>query len=175
MGIVIILLAVLLLVIFLLPKGGKKKRKRKKAVGKIYKTTDGFFNKKDHIKKDRRVAVIDQRKDDGAVAVVKIYKKAGKEKKFKEGKTYIPDLVLSPQEHKSLEEDSIVGREVFFGKKGKTDPKPQAIFPMDLEETGDKLKLKEYRKIKAEVHNDTPQFRKTYKTKKKRWHKHFKQ
>lgn len=55
-----------------------KPKKNKPAVGNIYKTTDGYFNNKENVKKTRRVAVIDQRKDDGALAVVKIYGKNGK-------------------------------------------------------------------------------------------------
>lgn len=182
MGIAIILLAVLLLVIFLLPKGGKKKRKSD--VRKIFKTTEDYFyqkdkdtNKKrrrDKNNKNRRVAVIDQRKDDGAVAVVKIYKKRGKEEKFKEGKTYIPDLVLSPENHKSLTEDSIVGRRVIWGRRENKNQPPQAMFVRDFKETGDVLTNKEFRAVKKGVQNNNRQNRKTYKRTKRKWRRHFK-
>ena len=55
-------------------KRGKRK-KHKSAVRKIYKTTDGYLSGRADIKKPRRVAVIHQRKDDGALAVVKIFSK----------------------------------------------------------------------------------------------------
>lgn len=171
MGIVIILLAVLLIII-LLPSG-KKKRKGKRAVGKIYKTTDGFIGGKPQIKKPRNVAVISQRKDDNAVAVVKIYSKKGKEEKQKEGKTYIPDLILSPKKHKSLTEDSIVGREVFFGAKNQ-DKQYYYFRENDFEATNDKLTKSELNSIKKGVHNDSSQHRKTYERKLNNWQEHFK-
>ena len=52
--------------------------KKKSDVGKIYQTTDGFFNDKPHIKKPRRVVALQQRKDDGAIVVSKIYSKEEK-------------------------------------------------------------------------------------------------
>ena len=55
---------------------------------------------------------------------------------------------------------------------GKEEYKP--IFKGELEETGDKLKIKEYVEVKRKISNDTPQHRKTYKAKMKKWHKHFK-
>lgn len=59
----------------------KKPTKKKTAVKQIYKTTDGYLSNKPAIKKPRNVAAIEQRKKDGAVAVVKISSKEGKEKR----------------------------------------------------------------------------------------------
>ena len=130
---------------------------RKKDKRKIFKTTDGYFTDRADIKKPRRVAAIDQRRDDGALAVDK--------------------LVLKPKDHSSLTEDSLVGNNVLIAVKvktpdGKEEYKP--IFKGELEETGDKLKIKEYVEVKRKISNDTPQHRKTYKAKMKKWHKHFK-
>ena len=87
-------------------KAGKAK-KPKSAVRKIYKTTDGYLSGRADIKKPRRVAVIDQRKDDGALAVVKIYSQ-----KDKQGKAFLKRPVLKPKKHPSLSEPSIVGKKV---------------------------------------------------------------
>ena len=135
---------------------------RKKSVRKIYKTTDGLFNSRPEIKKPRRVAAIDQRRDDGALAVVKIFSK-----KDKSGKYIIDKLVLTPNKHSSLTEDSVVGNQVIFGiKDGDT---YRAILSSDMTDTGDRLTHKEQRKVKKGVANDTPQHRKTYRKKRKRW------
>lgn len=144
----------------------KKKRPSKKGdVRKIYKTTDGYFTQTPNIKKKRRVAVIDQRKKDGALAVAKIYSKKGKS-----GKAYVNDVVLKPEKHSSLTEDSVVGSQVIIGTKGK-EKKFNAIYKGDLEPTNDKLTKKEHRAVKKAVHNDTKAHRKTYKKKMRKWHK----
>ena len=144
-------------------------------VGKILKTTDGYFNGRADIKKPRTVAVVEQRKDDKAVAVVKIYSKEGKEEKI--GKTFIPDLVLKPEEHPALREESVVGRQVHFGVK-RTDESGKAfhqpILSNDLQATDDSLTKKELKQVRKEVHNTEPKHRKSYKKKKKSWKKHFK-
>ena len=180
MGVLIIVLIAVVALGVSATSGNTRKRKRdgtktrkKNAVGQIYKTTDGVLSGNGRVKKKRRVAVVEKRKDDGALAVVKIYKKTGKEEKQKEGKTYIPNLTLTPKKHKSLTEDSIVGRKVFFGKKGE-DGKYKAFYPMDLIDTEDKLTRKELKRIKKEVHNDTPQHRALYERKKEDWENHFK-
>jgi hypothetical protein len=141
--------------------------KRKQAKGKIYKTTDGFFNNKERIKKKRRVAVIDQRKDDGAVAVVKIYSK-----KDKEGKAYIQNLTLYPQDHSSLTEESIVGSQVILGIR--TDNKFKALYTTDFTQTDDELTKKELKAVNKGVHNDNKAHRATYNKKMHKWKKHFK-
>lgn len=136
--------------------------RRKKDVRKIYKTTDGLFNSRPEIKKPRRVAAIDQRRDDGALAVVKIYSK-----KDKSGKYIIDKLVLTPDKHSSLTEDSVVGNQAIFGiKDGNT---YRAILPSDMVDTGDKLTQREKRKVRKGVANDSPKHRKTYRKKRIRW------
>ena len=135
-------------------------------VGDIFKTTDGYFKGKPWISKTRRVIVILQRKDDGAVIVAKISKKRGKEAKI--GRDYIPDLILSPTDHPSLTEDSIVGR---INDQGELEY--QAILPSNLEATGDRLTRRELRKVKKEVRNACKAHRKAYKKTVKQWKKHF--
>ncbi len=151
-------------------KSTKKPSKKKSAVKQIYKTTDGYLSNKPAIKKPRNVAAIEQRKKDGAVAVVKISSKAGKEKKV--GKTFIPKVELTPDKHSALTETSIVSRQVIVGVKDGDTFKP--ILTRDLKSTGDKLTRKELKAIRKAVQNDTKQHRKTYKKKIKKWRKGFK-
>lgn len=144
--------------------------RKKSAVGEIFNTTDGFLTNRPHIKKPRSVAATEQRKKDGAVAVVKISSKDGKEEKI--GKNFIPGLELSPEKHKALTQNSIVGRQVVFGiKDGDTF---KAIYVSDLTASGDKLTRKELRKIRKEVHNYCLKHRKAYKKKRRKWRKGFK-
>ena len=150
-------------------KSGKSVTK-KSAVSNIYKTTDGYLGGKPKIKKPRTVATIDQRKKDGAVAVVKISSKKGKEDKI--GKTFIPNFELKPEDHAALKETSIVSRQVIVGIKDKDGFKP--ILTRDLTKTNDKLSRKELKTIRKAVHNDTKQHRKTHKKKMKKWRKGFK-
>ena len=82
-------------------------------VGKIMKTTDGFLGNRSNIKKPRRVAVIEQREDDGAVAIVRIFKKKGK--RADDPHAYVQELTLLPQDHTSLTEESIVEAKVILG------------------------------------------------------------
>lgn len=147
---------------------GGKKKKRKNDVGKIYITRDGFFNDKPKQKKKRRVAVVEQRKDDGAVAVAKIMSKNGREEKI--GKTFVPDLVLSPEQHISLTEDSVVERRVIFGTQAK-----KAIHTRELEGTEDRLTKEELKKIRKHAGGAEKKNHKTYKKMKKKWKRHFKQ
>lgn len=144
-----------------------KKKRRKNVVRKIYKTTDGYFTDNSKIKKNRRVAVVEQRKDDGALAVAKIYKKEGKS-----GTLHLEKPVLKPKKHPSLTEDSLVGSQVFFGRKGK-DKQYKIIESRDLEDTGDKLTRKEHKLVMKNVHNDTPKHRATYEATAKKWRNHF--
>lgn len=146
-------------------------RRKKPDVGKIYKTTDGYFNNNPHAKKDRRVVVVEQRKDDKAVAVAKIASKAGKEEKI--GKYYIPDLTLKPQKHSSLTEDSIVSRRVHISVK--KDKKHTALYTDGFYDTKDKLSKSELKKVQKGVQNDNPSHRKTHKNTIKKWKKHFKE
>ncbi len=149
-------------------KGNTGKRKRyKSAVRKIYKTTDGYLSGRADIKKPRRVAVIDQRKDDGALAVVKIYSK-----KDKQGKAFLKRPVLKPKKHPSLSEPSIVGKKVHIGSKDGATYK--AIYKGDLRETGDKLTIWERLLILFGVRGKTKGQKKAHKTKMKKWRNHFK-
>lgn len=141
---------------------------RKPALGKIYKTTDGYFNSKPKIDKPRRVAVIDQRRDDKAVAVVKIFSEEGKS-----GKSFIANLTLTPEEHKSLTKNSRVGNQVYIGVK-QPDGSFKPILTRDLEYTGDELTSGELKTVKSEIQNDEKKHRKTYKKKMRRWKRHFK-
>lgn len=139
-----------------------------KDVGKIFITTDGYFNNKPHIKKPRRVVAVQQRKDDGAVAVSKIYSK-----EEKKGTAYINDLILSPKNHTSLDKESLVGSQVIFGVKLKNG-KFKALQSRDFNETNDKLTKKELKTVQKNVQNNTKQHRKTYKSTVKKWRNHFK-
>ena len=142
--------------------------KRKKSVGKIYKTTDGYLTNHPIKKKPRRVAAIDQRVDDGALAVVKIYSK-----KEKDGKYRVKKLVLKPEKHKSLTVDSEVGTQVIIGyKDGDT---YRALYASDMVDTGDKLKRQELKKVKRQAGGTDKKLRQTNKRKMRRWKKHFRQ
>lgn len=70
-------------------KSETKPKKQKSDVRKIYKTTDGYLAGNERSKKPRRVAVVKQRKDDGAMAVVKIYSKKRQERESVCGKAGI--------------------------------------------------------------------------------------
>ena len=144
-------------------------RRKKKVVKKIYKTTDGIFNGRDDIRKPRPVAVVDQR-DDGALAVLKIHTKKGKD-----GKMYIDKLVLTPSKHSSLTEDSILEKRVYIGitKKGEGNVH-LPIYSRDLEDMNDELTQKEYRQVMKGLKGDTRDKKNKHKKKMKKWHKHFK-
>lgn len=145
------------------PQGNAAGKKGKGSdVKKIYKTTDGLFTGRTDITKPRRVAAIEQRKDDGALAVVKIYSKKGRD-----GKLYIDKLVLKPEDHGSLTEDSIVGSKLLVGIKTKTESGEEykPLFERDFTETGDRLTKKEHKAIKKGIRN---------KGTAKKWRKHFK-
>lgn len=133
--------------------------KKSNDVGKIYRTTDGYFTSSYRIKKPRRVAIIYQRKDDKAIAVVKIYSK-----KNKSGNPYISKLVLKPNKHPSLTEDSIVGKRLIIGKKENESYK--AIYTEDFINLNDKVTRRELKKIKKAI-------KKINKNKIKKWQKHF--
>ena len=137
--------------------GKKKSVKPKSDVRKIYKTTDGYFTRSDKNTKPRRVAV-----------VVKIYPK-----KDKSGKAYVEKLVLKPENHSSLTEDSIVGRRVYVGTKNKSG-EYTPIFKGDLQETDDKLTRREHCIVMRQAGGATKQNRKTLKKTLGAWKKHFK-
>lgn len=167
--VIIAAVAVALLIVIIGLIIGVHNRKKRSAKGKIYKTTDGFLGNYPPNKKTRRVAAIDQRKTDGALAVVKITKKRGKENKSR--KNIVPNLELSPDEHNSLTEASLVVRQVIIGVKDGETFKP--IYIRGLEKTDDKLTRRELIKIMKSI-NDTPQHRKSHKNKMRRWRRGFK-
>lgn len=147
----------------------KKLCKRQSDVRKIYQTTDGYFTQNPNITKHRRVAVIKQRKDDGALAVAKIYSEDEKKK----GVQYIEGLVLSPKKHKSLTRNSIVGSKAIVGTKSK-DGTYKAIQSRDLEYTRDKLTKKEHRHIINNLGGGVEKYKKTNENLLKNWDNHFK-
>lgn len=141
-------------------------KKKKSDIRKIYKTTDGYLGGRHDIKKPRLVAVIDQRKDDGALAVVKIYSKRNKE-----GKAFLKKPVLKPKRHSSLTEPSIVGKKMHIGVKVNETYKP--IVARDMKPTGDKLTFCERLLILFGVKGKTKEQKKAHKTKIKKWRRHF--
>ena len=154
-------------------------KKKKSDVGKIYKTTDGYFTQNPAITKKRRVAVIDQRDSDGALAVTKIYSKYDENGKERKGKAYIDDLTLSPKKHSSLNHESIVGTQVHIGTKKAGVKTPaeknfQPIIKRELEPTKDRLTKAELKKVQDSVHNDTPGHRATHERTMEKWHSGFK-
>lgn len=153
--------------------------RRKSDVGKIYKTTDGYFTQNPAITKKRRVAVIDQRDSDGALAVTKIYSKYDENGKERKGKAYIDDLTLSPKKHSSLKQDSVVGNQVHIGTKKAGAQTPaeknfQPIFKGDLQATSDKLTKKELKTVQKKLQSDTPEHRATHERTMQKWHDGFK-
>lgn len=145
-----------------------KNNVKKSDVGKILETTDGYFNNRPDIKKPRKVVAVDQRKDDGALAVAKIYSKKGKS-----GEPYIDNLILKPKNHPSLREDSIVGKTVKIGVK-QSDTKFKPIYKSDFKETNDRLTKKELHKVQDGVNSNSRKHKETYKNTLNRWHNHFK-
>lgn len=147
----------------------KKKPSKKKAssVRRIYKTTDGYFTQNTKNKKPRAVAVIAQRKDDGAIAVCKIHKKEGKNEKRK-----IPNLTLSPKRHKVLKEDSVVSSNPIVATKDKSGTyKP--IYGWEFEETKDKLTVEEHRHIMQNLGAGIEKHKKTSMKLLSDWKNHF--
>ena len=145
---------------------------KKSAVRKIYKTTDGYFTNNPSSKKPRRVAVIKQRKDDGALVVCKIFKAKGKNQ---ESSRFVQKLTLSPKKHKSLTEDSIVESVPRMGVKDKRKNEFKIIQTRDFEPTGDKLTKKEHQAIINGLGGGNKKFEATHKESIKRWENHFKE
>lgn len=141
-------------------------KRKKPDIGRIYKTTDGFLANNPANRKSRNIAVVDQRTDDQAVAVVKIYSKKGKD-----GKNCIRKVVLKPSDHTVLTEDSIVGQRVIIGRKDGTSF--QVIHSRDLTSTDDHLTKNEYSQIRKGIGGPTKKNQKSTKKKLRRWHKHF--
>ena len=154
----------------------KTRARRKSDVGKIYWTNDGYFTQHENPKKTkpRPVAVVDQRKSDGALAVTKLHKKDGKS-----GKDCIDGLVIKASEHTSLKGDSIVERRVIIGTrksgaKSEAEKNHRPIFKGDLIPTNDKLSKAELKSVLDGVQNDSPEHRATYERTMRKWHDGFK-
>lgn len=151
-------------------------KKKKSDIGKIYWTNDGYFTQHENPKKTkpRPVAVVDQRKSDGALAVAKLHKKDGKS-----GKDCIDGLVIKASEHTSLKDDSIVERRVIIGTrksgvKSESDKNHRPIFARELTPTNDKLTKAEMEAVLGGVQNDTPKHRATHEQTMRKWHDGFK-
>lgn len=145
----------------------RKNPSKKSDVGKIMKTTDGYFNNRQDIKKERNVAVVAQRKDDGAVAVVKI-------RSEKEGRqnTSIKGVTLKPGKHPALSETSLVEKNLRVSRT--VNGKKKILKPAEMKETGDKLRPGERRKIMRGLKGPTKDNKVKTTQKIKRWRKHFK-
>lgn len=138
---------------------------RRKQVGKIYKTTDGYFANNPKNKKTRHVVVVDQRSFDGAIAVAKIHSK-------KEGrKGCIDNIVLSPKKHKVLKQNSVVERRVIHGIKRNN--KFQPIYRRELTGTKSKLGFVEFAKLRRELGGRTQKEKNVYRSTRRKWHKGF--
>lgn len=144
------------------------KKKRKSAIGKIYKTTDGFLSDNPKNRKKRNVVAVEQRKFDGAIAVCKVF---GKDEK-KTGDFYVDNLTLSPKDHPTLTKDSLVERRVTWGVKrnGKHEP----IYRKNLVFTNDRLTKQEYKSFKKQIGGKTQKNRKTYRNTRRKWKNGFK-
>ena len=140
---------------------------KKNDEGKIYKTTDGFFTYNDNITKKRLVTVVHQR-EDRAVTVAKLHSKSGKQ-----GNSFIEGLSLSPLDHPSLNEETIIANSLIYGRKSKEGTKTK-IMPDDMIDTGDKLKCRELRIVKKKRNADTIQHKKTRDKTLYRWKNFFK-
>lgn len=134
---------------------------------KIYKTTDGYFTQNPTNRKPRHIAVIKQRKDDGALAVCKIHSKEGKSDKRK-----VQGLTLSPKKHKSLKEDSVVSSNVIVATKNK-EGKFKPIYKGDFQSTKDKLTKKEHQHIMNNLGGGIEKHKKTSEDLLQNWENHF--
>lgn len=144
-------------------KPSSKHRKRSD-VGKIMRATDGYFAGNLANRKKRNVVVVAQRKDDGALAVVKLHREQDKHTNI------LKRFLLRARKHHALTADSVTETRVYIGI-GKKAKKP--IMPRDLSDTGDKLTWWEKLKLKRRAGGNTRKHRRTTRRKLKRWRKHF--
>lgn len=161
------LIILIVVVAMIIVRRRRKNPPKKSDVGKIMKTTDGYFNNRQDIKKERNVAVIAQRKDDRAVAVVKV-------RSEKEGRqnTSIKGVTLKPGKHPALTENSLVEKNLRVSRTDKGVKK--ALQPRDMTDTGDKLTWSERRKIMRGLKGPTKENKDKTTKKIRRWRKHFK-
>ena len=146
-----------------------KNNPRKPDVKQIYKTTDGYLGGDSKNKKPRHVVVVDQRVDDGALAVSKIHSKEGKK-----GDCHIKHLTLKPKKHESLTKPSAVEHRVIVGVKEPGTKKYKPINSRDMQKMNDKVTNCEYKKIKRGLGGKTRTNRITAKNTLAKWHDHFK-
>ncbi|MCM1296326.1 MAG: hypothetical protein NC311_12375 [Muribaculaceae bacterium] len=160
-------LIILICAVALIVKHRRKNTPKHSDVGKIMKTTDGYFNNRQDIKKERNVAVVAQRKDDGAVAVVKV-------RSEKEGRqnTSIKGVTLKPDKHPALTENSLVEKNLRVSRTDNGVKK--ALQPRDMTDTGDKLTRGERHKIMRGLKGPTKDNKVKTTQKIKSWRKHFK-
>lgn len=140
-----------------------KKSKQRSDVGKIMRTTDGYFAGNSANRKKRNVVVLAQRKDDGALAVVKLHRKQDKHTNI------LKRFLLRARKHPALTADSVTETRVYVGNKTQN-----PITKGDLTDTGDKLTWWEKFKLKRRAGGNTRKHRRTTRRKLKRWRKHFK-
>ena len=142
---------------------------RKPDVKQIYKTTDGYLSGNARNKKPRHVVVVDQRVDDGALAVSKIHSKEGKK-----GDWHIKHLTLKPKKHESLTKPSAVEHRVIVGVKEPGTKRYKPIKSRDMQKTNDRVTNCEYKRIKRGLGGKTRANRTTAKNTLAKWHNHFK-
>ena len=141
-------------------------KNKRSDVRKIYKTTDGYFTSNFKIKKPRRVAVLYQR-DDGAVILVRIHSKKGKDLK-----NFVPNFTLKSKKHKSLSEDSIVYNKLIFGRK--VNGKFEKIHPNDFIYLDDKLSYSELFKLRRKINSNKFKHKISKYKLIRKWNNHFK-
>lgn len=138
---------------------------------KIYRTTDGYLDNKPHIKKPRHVVVVDQR-DDGAIAVSKIHSVGEKNQNVA-----VKNLILKPKKNRlTITEESFVENKVFISRKITKGDKVnyELFYPRNFRETGEKLSIIEFAKLKHNLQNDNKHQKETHKIKISKWKNHFK-
>ena len=151
-----------------------KRTKKTPDVRKIYTTTDGYFIQNPRNKKPRPVAVIDQRKSDGAVALLKIHSAEGKS-----GKRFLDDPILSEENHSALTQKSIIDNHVIVATKVQGQSNGEAkynnIYPNELTPTKDELTKKEHKAIMTNLGNGNEKVQKSSENLLDRWHNDFKE
>ena len=117
------------------------------------------------------MAVVDQRKDDGALALVKIHSEEGKKPNV-----YIEGVVLTTSEHSALKEVSIIENRVYYGIKRKENGQVVRIpiYKGDLTATDDRLTDSELEKVNKGIQGKTTEKQEKHKAKMQKWHNHFK-
>lgn len=142
-----LILIITFIVIFILIK------KRKNHIGEIHTTYDGLTNGRKHVKKKRKVVIVDQNLNDELV-VSKLHE-------YDESRVpySIPDVVLKPDDHPSLTKNTLIENKTMYGFKQENgkyktividdlDKKPDGT---SYENTFDKLTIDELNKVNKHV------------------------